>query len=217
MGNRQTTLGAIANFMNGGAWSQNEYSDEGVPVVRVTDIKNETVDLSECKYLPNASLAKYDRHLLETGDLVICTVGSHPTQPGSVVGRAAVMPPRANGALLNQNAVRIRSALPEVDQIWLGFLGRSQEFHDYIISCARGSTTNCEHPVSLRRTNRKQPAPHPHPGRNGPHPLPRVVRPLPLPRPRKSPKCLLTSRRHPPGLGAKVHSAVRDGHHRKDT
>ena len=42
--NSQTTLGAIADFMNGGAWNQTEYSDEGVPVVRVTDIKNETVD-----------------------------------------------------------------------------------------------------------------------------------------------------------------------------
>ena len=135
--------------MNGGAWNQTEYSDEGVPVVRVTDIKGETVDLSECKYLPHTSLEKYARHLLQTGDLVICTVGSHPTQPGSVVGRAAVIPTTANGALLNQNAVRIRSAGPDVDQDWLGYLGRSQPFHEYIISCARGSANQVRMAIGL--------------------------------------------------------------------
>jgi type I restriction enzyme S subunit len=148
-GKRETTLGAIADFMNGGAWNQTEYSEDGIPVVRVTDIKGATVDLSECKFLPRTSLEKYSRHLLETGDLVICTVGSHPTQPASVVGRAAVIPPFAHGALLNQNAVRIRSALPEIDQSWLGYLGRSKPFHDYIIGCARGSANQVRMAIGL--------------------------------------------------------------------
>lgn len=145
----QTTLDAIANFTNGGAWNQTEYSDEGVPVVRVTDIKNETVDLTACKFLPKTSLEKYARHRLRAGDLVICTVGSHPTQPGSVVGRAAIIPASADGALLNQNAVCIRSSSPEVDQGWLGYLGRSQEFHNYIISCARGSASQVRMAIGL--------------------------------------------------------------------
>jgi hypothetical protein len=54
-----TKLGEIADFMNGGALNQTEYSDDGIPVVRVTDIRDETVDLSGCKYLPKASLQKY--------------------------------------------------------------------------------------------------------------------------------------------------------------
>jgi len=148
-GSKQTTLEAIAKFTNGGAWNQTEYSDEGVPVVRVTDIKNETVDLSDCKFLPKSSLGKYAKHLLRAGDLVICTVGSHPTQPGSVVGRAAVMPDAAQGALLNQNAVCIRSSSPDVDQGWLGYLGRSRKFHDYIISCARGSANQVRMAIGL--------------------------------------------------------------------
>jgi len=148
-GKKQTTLEVIADFMNGGAWKQSEYFDDGIPVVRVTNIKNETADLSDCKFLPKSSLEKYRRHSLQTGDLVICTVGSHPTQPGSVVGRAAVIPPTAHGALLNQNAVRIRSASPDIDQGWLGYLGRSQEFHDYIISCARGSANQVRMAIGL--------------------------------------------------------------------
>ena len=121
----------------------------GCPVVRVTDIKSETVDLSDCKFLPKSSLGKYARHVLRAGDLVICTVGSHPTQPGSVVGRAAVMPDKVHGALLNQNAVCIRTSSPDVDQGWLGYLGRSQTFHDYIISCARGSANQVRMAIGL--------------------------------------------------------------------
>ena len=145
----RTTLGSIAEFINGGAWKQTEYANEGVPVVRVTDIKNETVDLSACKFLPKSSFEKYAKHALRIGDLVICTVGSHPTQPGSVVGRAAVMPGSVQGALLNQNAVCIRSSLPYVDQRWLCYLGRSQAFHDYIISCARGSANQVRMAIGL--------------------------------------------------------------------
>ena len=135
--------------MNGGAWNQTEYSDEGISVVRVTDINDETVDLTKCKFLPKSALEKYVKHILESGDLVICTVGSHPTQPGSVVGRAAVMPPAVRGALLNQNAVRIRSASLEVDQGWLGYFGRSKTFHDYIISCAKGSANQVRMAIGL--------------------------------------------------------------------
>ena len=147
--NKQITLEAIAEFTNGGAWNQTEYSDHGVPVVRVTDIKNETVDLSDCKFLPKSSLGRYARHALRAGDLVICTVGSHPTQPGSVVGRSAVMPQSVHGALLNQNAVCIRSSSPDVDQGWLGYLGRSREFHDYIINRARGSANQVRMAIGL--------------------------------------------------------------------
>ena len=146
---RKATLGEIADFTNGGAWNQTEYSKEGVPVVRVSDIRDETVNLSDCKFLPSTSLAKYERHQLAEGDLVICTVGSHPTQPGSVVGRTAIIPTHADGALLNQNVVRIRASKPDVDQRWLGYLGRSRKFHNYIISCARGSANQVRMAIGL--------------------------------------------------------------------
>jgi type I restriction enzyme S subunit len=145
----QTTLGAIADFVNGGAWSADEYCGDGVPVVRVSDIRDETIDLSDCKFLPKDAFQKYERHVLATGDLVICTVGSHPTQPDSVVGRAAIVPPACHGALLNQNAVRIRPRSTHVDRAWLGYLGRSKKFHDYIVSCARGSANQVRMAIGL--------------------------------------------------------------------
>ena len=157
----KTTLGEIADFVNGGAWNQDEYSIDGIPVVRVTDIRGETVDMSDCKHLPKTSLQKYSKHLLRAGDLVICTVGSHPSQPGSVVGRVAVIQPGAQGALLNQNAVRIRSASPQVNQDWLGYLARSKPFRVYIVSCATGSASQVRMAIGLLKQMRVEVPPLP--------------------------------------------------------
>jgi type I restriction enzyme S subunit len=101
-------LDDVAEFTNGGAWNQTEYVQSGIPVVRVSDILDRTISLDACKYLPLESLEKYKKHILFEGDLIIATVGSHPTQPASVVGKAAIIPSHARGSLLNQNAVRIR-------------------------------------------------------------------------------------------------------------
>lgn len=142
-------LGEIADFINGGAWSQDEYAQAGIPVVRVTDCQDGTIDLTECKYLPMNSFGKYQKHKLHYQDLVIATVGSHPTQPGSVVGRATIVPKHAEGSLLNQNAVCIRPIDTSLDKMYLGYVGRSQVFRDYIISCARGSANQVRMSISL--------------------------------------------------------------------
>jgi len=134
-----TKLGDIAEFVNGGAWNQTEYVSSGVPVIRVSNIKNNTVILEDLKYLPFESLKKYQKHQLAGGDLVICTVGSHPNQPRSAVGRSAVIPDSATGTLLNQNAVRIFPNSKDLDQTWLGFWGRSDQVRQYILQNARGA------------------------------------------------------------------------------
>jgi type I restriction enzyme S subunit len=134
-------LGEIAEFINGGAWNQSAYSETGIPVVRVSDIHNHTADLNDCKYLHPDLFEQFSKHELIEGDLVICTVGSHPTQPNSVVGRPGIMPKTCHGALLNQNAVCIRPSTPRLDKEWLSFFARSQYVKDHIISHARGSAS----------------------------------------------------------------------------
>ena len=132
-------LDDLVEFQNGGTWTADSYSDSGIKVVRVSDIQNGTVDLSDCNYLPQELWSKYKKHKLEKDDLVICTVGSHPTQPGSVVGRSCKVPIKASGALLNQNAVRLRPSVDYLDKLYLAYLGESPLMRNYIISNARGS------------------------------------------------------------------------------
>lgn len=155
MKNRQTfpltTLGEVADFTNGGAWTANEYVENGIPVVRVTDMVNGTIDLSNCKYLSFESKEKYKKHILYSGDIIIATVGSHPTQPGSVVGRVSIVPKQVNAVLLNQNAVRITPVTKNLDKEYLAYLGKSNIFQKYIIKCARGSANQVRMSIELLR------------------------------------------------------------------
>jgi type I restriction enzyme S subunit len=142
-------LGDVAEFINGGAWNQSEYSADGIPVVRVTNLKDEGVDLTDCKFLPVDALARYSKHVLRRGDLIIATVGSHPSQPGSVVGRPCIAPMKIDGALLNQNAVIIRTSTDALDQGWLGHFGQSKPFRNYVTGCARGSANQVRMAIGL--------------------------------------------------------------------
>ncbi|MCP9769438.1 restriction endonuclease subunit S [Lacihabitans sp. LS3-19] len=132
-------LGDIAEFTNGGAWSDREYTETGIPVVKVTNLKNGTVDLTEINYIPESSLDKYGRHLLRKGDLVIATVGSHPNLVASAAGRATIIPSIAEGALLNQNALCLRTNSEILHQGYLGYLGKSDLFQGYVKSVGRGA------------------------------------------------------------------------------
>jgi type I restriction enzyme, S subunit len=149
MGWKNVKLEEVAEFTNGGAWNSKEYTDYGISIVQVTNISNNTIDLDQCKYLPCESFEKYKKHMLFEGDLVIATVGSHPTQPNSVVGRAAIIPKFAQGSLLNQNAVRLSPKNKDLDKKYLGQLGKSQLFRNYIIACARGSANQVRMSIGL--------------------------------------------------------------------
>jgi len=132
-------LGDISEFINGGSWSDKEYTENGIPVVKVTNLKNGSVDLSEVNYIPESSLDKYGRYMLRKGDLVIATVGSHPNLVASAAGRATIIPSKAEGALLNQNALCIRTNSNDLNQGYLAYLGKSDLFQGYVKSVGRGA------------------------------------------------------------------------------
>lgn len=146
---KKVKLGDVAEFTNGGAWNSNEYTDFGISVVQVTNISNNTIVLDQCKFLLPESLMKYKKHLLFEGDLVISTVGSHPTQPNSVVGRVAIIPKFVQGSLLNQNAVKLSPKSKKLDKKYLGHLGKSPFFRNYIIAHARGSANQVRMSIGL--------------------------------------------------------------------
>jgi type I restriction enzyme S subunit len=140
MSSVKSTLADICEFINGGAWSDKEYVESGIPVVKVTNMVGGTIDTANMSYLPVASYGKYKQHELHTSDLIVSTVGSHPTQPGSVVGRTSVIPPCLNGAFLNQNAVCVRVKNRElICQKFLIYVAQTPIFKYHIESRARGS------------------------------------------------------------------------------
>lgn len=146
---KKVRFGDYTEFINGGSWSQGEYSSSGIPVVKVTNLIDGSVDVSDLSFLPKSSLHKYKKHLLKKDDLVLTTVGSHPNQVSSAAGRAIIIPAKAEGFLLNQNAVCIRSASAILDQKFLGYTGKSLPFQGYIKSIARGAANQVRIAIGL--------------------------------------------------------------------
>jgi type I restriction enzyme S subunit len=125
-------------LINGGAWKQSEYVNEGIPVVQVTNMKNGTIDISDLKFISPSSYDRYKIHTLKEHDLIIATVGSHATQ-ASAAGRATIVKDFAEGMLLNQNAVAFRSKSNVLDQRYLGLLGSSPKFQAYLKTAGKGA------------------------------------------------------------------------------
>jgi type I restriction enzyme S subunit len=136
----QLALGKICDLINGGAWSEDEYVDSGIHVVKVTNIEDGTIVSKDDNFLPLSKYEMYKQHELRSDDIVVATVGSHPTQPGSVVGGTARIPKSYAGSFLNQNAVCLRTNCPDlVNQRYLFYLSKTVLFKHHIESRARGS------------------------------------------------------------------------------
>lgn len=133
-------LDSVCDFINGGAWSDTEYAHSGIHVVKVTNLSDGRVTRGDDNYLPFSKYEEYKQHELISGDIVVSTVGSHPTQPGSVVGRVALVSVEFSGSFLNQNAACIRVNKPNlVSQRYLFYLANTVIFKHHIESRARGS------------------------------------------------------------------------------
>ena len=128
----------IANFQKGFAFKSRDFIQEGIRVIKVTNLTDESIDLSSCVHMDESLANNYERYSLQNDDIIITTVGSWPTNPASVVGKVVKVPKAADKSLLNQNAVRVRSN-GKVNQKYLYYLLRSDEFKEYIISTAQGS------------------------------------------------------------------------------
>ena len=131
-------LGDLVEHQKGFAFKSTEYVASGHPIARVSNFTEQSVDMTDCNYIDPALVNKYSDFILRTGDVVIATVGSWPNNPASVVGKAIFVPQEADGALLNQNSVRLRTS-GFIGQRFLFYLLRTEEFQNYILGTARGS------------------------------------------------------------------------------
>ncbi|WP_172402881.1 restriction endonuclease subunit S [Pseudomonas putida] len=114
-------LGDIAKVISGFAFKSSEFSDEGVPVVKIANIRVGFLDLDGAQRVNPSYLEKLaDKYKVKSGDVLISLTGSHITQPNSVVGRLARASESVPACLLNQRAGKV--ILNDKDRCDLGFL-----------------------------------------------------------------------------------------------
>ena len=135
-------------FINGGSWTASEYSEVGYPVLKVSNFDKDSISYNELSYLQESSFDKYKKNQLKLHDIVIATVGSHPSLVNSAAGRCITVPKDAVGLLLNQNALCIRSKNEDfIDQRYLGYLCKSQLFQHFIQQRGKGAANQMRIPI----------------------------------------------------------------------
>ena len=131
-------LGDVVDYKKGFAFKSNWYQRQGRYIVRVSDTTLNSINIASCNCISEELASQFEIYSLLKDDVIIATVGSWPNNPSSVVGKVVKVPNEANGALLNQNAVRLRGN-EKIDNKFLYYLLKSNQFSRYIVSKAQGS------------------------------------------------------------------------------
>lgn len=100
-------LGNVADVISGYAFKSSEFGGQGIPVIKIKNIRVGFVDLSDADRVDEKYLSIPDRYHVQKGDVLISLTGSHITQPNSVVGRVARHAAELPRCLLNQRAGKV--------------------------------------------------------------------------------------------------------------
>lgn len=142
-------LGDICQFINGGAWTQSEFSDSGYPVLKVSNCKPSGFVIDDVSYIPLDIAEKSEMNKLHIHDVIIATVGSHPNLVDSAAGRSCIVTDEVTGYYLNQNAVCLRTLDDNIlNQRYLGFLTQYFPFQHYIQSRGKGAANQMRIAIS---------------------------------------------------------------------
>ena len=135
---REVVLGDFIKHKKGFAFKSKNYTNYGIPIIKVRNFTSSSIDMNDCDYVSLDSKNDYVNYLLKENDVIIATVGSWLTNPNSVVGKTVRVPNNIGEAFLNQNAVILRS-FNDLDQVFLFYLLKQDKFKYYIVGTAQGS------------------------------------------------------------------------------
>ena len=106
-----------------------EHVPDGIPYVKVRDMKGDKINVSSLQRTSPAIAAQYARASLKAGDILLAIRGTY--------GRVAEVPPELDGGNITQDTARL---VPSrfVDRRYLALFLRSEYSQEYFKSVARG-------------------------------------------------------------------------------
>jgi len=133
-------IGDICKHFKGFAFKTIDYANNGVRIIRVSDMGYGTIKNKEdCIYLSQEHAGLYGKWALKDNDLIVTTVGSRPPIYNSLVGRTIIVKKEHEKCLLNQNAVCLRADNNWVQQEYLNQLLKRKRYVYYVESIIRGN------------------------------------------------------------------------------
>lgn len=102
-------LGELIQYVKGFAFKSKDYTESGIRIIRVSDTTYNSIKDECAVYMEISRAREFDEWKLYKNDIILSTVGSKPPMFDSLVGKAILVSKKYEGALLNQNAVILRS------------------------------------------------------------------------------------------------------------
>lgn len=80
----KVSLGTYVQVVGGFAFKSEDFSDEGIPVVRISDIRNDSVSVIEAARISNEKAGRGQAYCVEPGDILIAMSGATTGKIGIV-------------------------------------------------------------------------------------------------------------------------------------
>lgn len=131
-------LGEIVDYVKGYAFKSDDYKENGVRIIRVSDLNESSIKDNEDKvFISESTAQKYSKYLIKLDDIIITTVGSKPNVIASAVGKG-ILVKKSNEGLLNQNMVKFSSSDKIINPFLFGYIN-SHRYKLFINSIHRGN------------------------------------------------------------------------------
>lgn len=84
---KNVKLGEYIDVLSGFAFKSKDFSDSGIPVIKIKNVSPPCITLDDLSYVPEDVAFQNLKYILKKGDVLIAMTGSHINQIASVVGR----------------------------------------------------------------------------------------------------------------------------------
>jgi type I restriction enzyme, S subunit len=123
-------LGSVAQVLNGHAFKSKEYVDDGIRIVRITNVQKGRIQDDAPKFVAIHRSDEFARFMLDEGDILISLTGN--------VGRVGVIEASMLPAALNQRVGALKLASENVAPDYLFHVLNSNDFEQAAIKNSKG-------------------------------------------------------------------------------
>lgn len=124
------SLKDVVQIKNGYAFKSDSYADEGIRVIRISNVQDGYISDDAPKYYPLYLMEGLDDFVLHQGDLLMSLTGN--------VGRVGFLPEILMPAALNQRVACIRRLSDQIDMQYLFYIFKSHLFLEQCIESGKG-------------------------------------------------------------------------------
>jgi len=133
-------LGTVASVQGGFAFKSDDFTETGIPVLKIKNVCRREVDTAAPSYVDKSVAKNCTRYFCKTGDLLISMTGSGPQAPNSVVGRVARFTGPSDKYLINQRVGRFMNKAPnKLDQRYLFYVLAQDDTLWKLVAISTGS------------------------------------------------------------------------------